>query len=232
MPNNGEVAILTTSESESDEDSVYTNINPDMPSSVSFSEVPGYTDGTHPTTCTDTPTFQYPVKEALHSDHITTEIPVSDTIHNAHSAATVSPQNNEDADKDDDVRKHVLETCTQLLLKLETVRLSVLHLQYSLHAGALVSSQIESIDRSSRLWTWDQSSKLGEVVPVEVSDPLKIPENEFHIEISDPFNLSDAALSELDVFGVPELLQELDPHLDPNAVNVPAADGATTEGCF
>ena len=233
-----------TSESESEEDLVYTNTDSDMPSTVNFAEVPGYTEVIHPKTCTDTPTFQYPVKEALDSDDITNEIHGGDTTDLANSAATVSPQNKEDADKDDEVRQQVLETCTQLLLKLETVRLSVLHLQYSMHAGALASSQIESIDRSSRLWAWDRSSKLGEIHPVEIPSSFKLSGDKFNteipdsvnIEISDSFNISDDALSELDVFGVPELLKELDTHLGSNIDNVSTAsdpfDGVAAKGCF
>jgi len=59
-------------------------------------------------------------------------------------------------DSNQAVRVVMVETCKDLLVKLETVRLSVLHLQYSLHAGALGASAVETTDRSQRLWAWDQ----------------------------------------------------------------------------
>jgi hypothetical protein len=57
---------------------------------------------------------------------------------------------------DNAVNAVMVHTCKELLVKLETVRLSVLHLQYALHAGALGVSAVETADRSQRLWAWDQ----------------------------------------------------------------------------
>ena len=236
IPDHREVAVLMHSESESDEDLGYTNVNYDMPSTVNVNEVPGYIEVSDETTRADAHEFQHPVKEPFESDHIKTDPAHSDTIQRVQSPATVSPQNKEDADRDEDVRNSVLETCTQLLLKLETVHLSILHLQYSLHAGTLATSQVECVDRSSRLWAWDQSSQLGEITPVGISHPLKFSEDEFPVEILDSFNLPDDVLSGLDVFGIPELVHELDRQFDDNIDNVPGTsevlNGAATEGCF
>jgi hypothetical protein len=62
----------------------------------------------------------------------------------------------------------VLETCAQLLSKLEEVRLAVLHLQYSLHVGTAVRTAeditvsrepppVQTQDRAQRLWSWDHA---------------------------------------------------------------------------
>ena len=236
IPNNGEVAILMHSESESEEDLVHTNVNHDMPSIVYVCKLPGYLDVPDETTCVGEYEVQRPVNGPLHPDHVEIEPSHGDTVQQFQSAATISPQNKEDADKDEYVRTHVLETCTQLLVKLETVRLSVLHLQYSLHAGGLAASQIESVDRSSRLWAWDQPSQSGEISSAGIPDPPKLSGDDFPIEILDSFNLTDDILSGLDVFGVPELIDEPNQHFDCNIDNVSTTSellcSATTEGCF
>jgi hypothetical protein len=68
--------------------------------------------------------------------------------------ATVPPTH-----PDDDVSTQgesliVLNTCAELLRKLEAVRVSVLHLQYSMHAGELGVASVQTVDRSRRLWSW------------------------------------------------------------------------------
>jgi hypothetical protein len=57
--------------------------------------------------------------------------------------------------EDEALRLHIRETCEQLLVKLETIRLSVLHLQYSLHAGVVQSGAAETQGRSNKIWNWD-----------------------------------------------------------------------------
>ena len=67
-------------------------------------------------------------------------------------------------------QKVILETCAQLLLKLETIHLSILHLQYSVHAGALGSVKIEARDRSENLWRW----KDGGAFSSDIVDQLRL----------------------------------------------------------
>ena len=54
----------------------------------------------------------------------------------------------------------VLETCTELLIRLDDVRLAVLHLQYSLRVGTAGHREprpLETQDRAQRLWSWDHA---------------------------------------------------------------------------
>jgi hypothetical protein len=104
-----------------------------------------------------------------------------------HTTATVPPQHLEDEENDEFLRSHVLTTCAQLLHKLETVRLSVLHLQYSLHAGELGAASVEHTTRANDLWTWDKPSVFGTIfVPGVPSEEIE---------------LSQAAFSDINVFG-------------------------------
>ena len=74
-------------------------------------------------------------------------------------AATVPPLN-QAGEGDEPTHREVKEimaaTCKDLLQKLETVRLSVLHLQYSLHTGALAENAAETVERSDKLWAWNE----------------------------------------------------------------------------
>jgi hypothetical protein len=77
------------------------------------------------------------------------------TVDDATSAkdpATLSPEN---VEEDLYVRETIRGTCEQLLMKIEAVRLAVLHLQYSVHSGQVASVAVEAKERSQRLWTWD-----------------------------------------------------------------------------
>ena len=56
----------------------------------------------------------------------------------------------------DPVTTEVLDTCAKLLEKLEVVRLSVLHLQYTLRVGT--ARPLEPVSR--RLWSWDHAGVL------------------------------------------------------------------------
>jgi hypothetical protein len=62
-------------------------------------------------------------------------------------------------------KKVVLDTCQELLVKLEEIRTSVLHMQYSIHAGALGGAAVENTERAQQLWAWDK----GGVFSAEVS---------------------------------------------------------------
>ena len=55
--------------------------------------------------------------------------------------------------EDDIVATEVLDTCAKLLEKLEVVRLSVLHLQYTMRVGT--ARPLEPVSR--RLWSWDHA---------------------------------------------------------------------------
>jgi hypothetical protein len=66
---------------------------------------------------------------------------------------------------DSSAREVVVNTCKELLAKLEDIRTSVLHLQYSLHAGDLGDVAVESSERARKLWAWNQ----GGLFSAEVS---------------------------------------------------------------
>ena len=186
-PNNGEIAVLVDSESESD----------DTPSVLDSLE----------------DNFQYPVKEdvpCIHPDSLVTPphpevIPVYQGLEPLHTTATTPPLNIENAEKDEFVRNEVLNTCSQLLVMLEAVKLAVLHLQYSLHAGELGPSHVETTDRPNRIWEWGTLPPLGD---------------DLYKEISDESGLSQDTLTKIQVFGVTPietpLDADLDPHIDPH----------------
>jgi hypothetical protein len=210
-PNNGEIAVLVDSGSDSD-------------------------DTTHVLGSLDD-TFQCCVKEhvpCMHSDSVVDKthsevLPVYTGLDPLHATATTPPQNIENSEKDELVRKEVLHTCSQLLAMLEDVKLSVLHLQYSLHAGELGPSQVGATDRSSRLWEWSTLPPLGD---------------NLYNEISDESVLSPDTLANIQVFGVTpietpldaDLDQRKDPHVDTNFDDVGGDselyDGAAAKGCF
>jgi len=60
-----------------------------------------------------------------------------------------------------EVRDIVADTCKQLLVKLETVRLSVLHLQYSMHTGDLADDAVAATARSDSLWEWAKAGDFS-----------------------------------------------------------------------
>ena len=68
--------------------------------------------------------------------------------------ANASPLNEARDPSLKEVRDIVGDTCAQLLVKLETVRLSVLHLQYSMHTGDLADDAAAATARSDSLWEW------------------------------------------------------------------------------
>ena len=226
-PNNGEVAVLIDSESGSESD----HITPVLDSLED--------------------TFQYPVGEnvpCMHPNSSVTPphsevIPVYQGLDPLHATATALPQNIENAEKDELVRNEVLNTCSQLLVMLEDVKLSVLHLQYSLHAGDLRPSYVEEIDRSNRLWAWDTLPPLGDTSP-PLGDTLPPLGDDLYKEILEDSGLSQDTLPKIQIFGVTSietpLDADLDPHIDPhvdtNFDNVcddsELYDGAAAKGCF
>ena len=127
------------------------------------------------------------------------------------NAATVTPKNKDDDEHNEFVRNEVLNTCKNLLTMLETVRVSVLHLQYSVHAGETAAVQVETTDRSSRLWNWDTSLPSSDIFKFDVANELK---------------LSDQDLSELEVFGADSQGDEVTTILE---TNLDANQGANIE---
>jgi hypothetical protein len=83
------------------------------------------------------------------------ETHVHDACEISSDTATMRPIHPDDDVSTEDEKVVVLKTCTELLEKLEAVRLSVLHLQYSLHASEVCAVSTESVDRSRTLWNWD-----------------------------------------------------------------------------
>ena len=78
-------------------------------------------------------------------------------------AATVPPMHLEEEKNNEQARVVVLETCAQLLLNVEAIKLSLLQLQYSVHAGDIGTSNTEAKIRSHQLWSWDKRSVETEV---------------------------------------------------------------------
>ena len=77
------------------------------------------------------------------------------------------PMSETDTDVDPEAAG-VLATCTELLSKIDDVRLAVLHLQYSLRAGTAGprKPRLETQDRAQRLWSWDHAGVfLAELPP-------------------------------------------------------------------
>jgi hypothetical protein len=78
--------------------------------------------------------------------------------------AAASTYFEDDLKRDSSGRDVVVHTCGELLAKLEDVRLSVLHLQYSLHAGDIGDAAVESSERAQKLWAWNQGGVFSEEV--------------------------------------------------------------------
>ena len=239
VPNEPEVAVLVDSESESDDGVAWSSLDSStftgvrhhvsVDSVASTNSMVNLSEG-HSHSHVGKPSL-YPATDPIGLS-LACACLSDDGLDSVQNPATAPPMNIEDADKDDFVRNEVLNTCTELLVKLETVRLSVLHLQYSLHAGALGAAQLETTDRSSRLWAWDKSSPLSDIFPVESSPGL---------------NISEEAFTGIDVFGVtpldkpldadldPHFDKHIDSHLDPDdhgAIGSELFDGAAATGCF
>lgn len=122
-----------------------------------------------------------------------------DTPDNVKCTTTVPPIHLEQEVEDENVRNVVLQTCKQLLLKIETVRLSVLHLQYSMHAGGLGVAPVETSDRSKQLWSWNHPG----IFATDPVDGVQFPEGVFtHKSEEDEFQIPR------DVFA-PSTLEEL-----------------------
>jgi hypothetical protein len=94
-------------------------------------------------------------------------------------ATTVPPINIEHESEEEYTEIVVIETCKQLLLKLEAIRLSVLHLQYSMHAGAVGASVPSTTPETSnvckQLWGWQHAGEFAsdvvERLPIPVFEP-------------------------------------------------------------
>jgi hypothetical protein len=207
IPVDGDVAILTHSESESDDGLTCVVVDSGEESDVEGVKLTGFIafDENNTDRCES---------ENKNVDMSTTKEYNTDSHSHAKASesfqhtATVTPKNREDAEHNEIVRNEVVNTCQSLLMKLETVRLSVLHLQYSMHAGELASVQVETVDRSSRLWNWDSSAPSSDIFKFDVANELK---------------LSDQDFSELEVFGVESKNDKdptaLDTNLDTNLDN-------------
>jgi hypothetical protein len=88
------------------------------------------------------------------------ETHVHDACEISSDTATMRPIHPDDDVSTEDEKVVVLKTCTELLEKLEAIRLSVLHLQYSLHASEVCAVSTESVDRSRTLWNWDNGNTV------------------------------------------------------------------------
>ena len=239
-PGGGEVAVLVHSESGSEDGLTCVMVDSGMNHDVEGIELTGFVQFNDQSVRE----VESPVKEPLAIDPCEEKgVHLSiDPLEPDQDPATVTPQNMEEDQTNEYVRNEVLQTCSTLLTKLETVRLSVLHLQYSLHAGSIAAVQRETTDRSSRLWAWDTSSD---------------PSNYFTLDIPTELQLSEKALAELDVFGVPTATETIPPppetsppppevdnnivepevfdgntRLDDVAIGSKVFNGTATTGCF
>lgn len=86
----------------------------------------------------------------------------NETMH--HASSTRTPEDSLTVDS----RDIVMDTCKQLLLKLDEIRTSVLHLQYSLHAGDLGGVAVDNRERAQKLWSWDQGGTFSAEVSTGV----------------------------------------------------------------
>ena len=80
--------------------------------------------------------------------------PHSDTLDETQEVFTSMDETQELVTAMDPESVSVLETCTQLLSKIEEVRLAVLHLQYSLRSETVGTHGSRSQNRAQRLWSW------------------------------------------------------------------------------
>jgi hypothetical protein len=81
---------------------------------------------------------------------------------------TIPPMCDGGKSNDKVAREVVVDTCKNLLHKLEEIRVSVLHLQYSLHAGDLGGVSVEASTRAQQLWAWDQGGEFSTEVATGV----------------------------------------------------------------
>jgi hypothetical protein len=239
-PDQYEVPVLIGSESGSDDGLTSVMEYCCTPSNLEVTESTGQFDTSNGFATKHEESYQYPVKESLLStledpftctdtdadadpdERTINENFISMGVEPPHSPATVPPKHVDDEAKDDYVRQEVSDTCAELLVKLETVRLSVLHLQYSLHAGALGAAQLETRDRSSRLWAWDKSSTLSDIFPTGVSEGSKT---------SEGFKLSEEAFSEIKVFGGTDHSDNIDNEISDDTIRPESFDGLSAESC-
>ena len=96
--------------------------------------------------------------------------------------ATVPPMHTEESLKIEQTRAVVLETCAQLLKSVETVKLSLLQLQYAMHSCEMGVQTVESKSRSHQLWSWGPSSgsTTAVVFPPNAVEEL-LPNDFFHV---------------------------------------------------
>ena len=215
----GDVAVLVDSESESDaedttelanttelvdtSDPVATTELADTSDPVATTELAATTDPADTTDAADTTDLTEATgsTQAIypnHATHATDTTDATDTT-STDTMATVPPQHIVDEENDEFIRAHVLNTCAQMMHQLEAVRLSVLHLQYSIHAGDVGVASVEHTTRAGNLWTWDKPSVLGTIfVPDKPSvlDTIFVPE-----DTSQELEISDAEFSDIHVFG-------------------------------
>jgi hypothetical protein len=160
-----EVEVLVVSESASDTSSVKSNMFflPSSAMPLSDYETISSAIGDYPSTNDDDPT-------ANHHDP---------TANDHDPAANVVPDDVRNSDEEE-FRLLIRDTCEQLLIKLETVRLSVLHLQYSLHAGAAQSTALQAEERSHNIWNWNSVGPSA-TTPVK---GLHFPSDVFSVNIT------------------------------------------------
>ena len=111
--------------------------------------------------------------------------PSSETDPDYHDTArTVPPMHVEEDRLNEQARIVVLETCSLLLSSVESIKMSLLQLQYSLHAGDLgVSTAIATKPPSRKIWAWDSPAPLDGRGAAETSV--------FDVDVFDPSNITD-----------------------------------------
>jgi hypothetical protein len=113
--------------------------------------------------------------------------------------ATMRPIHPDDDVSTEDEKVVVLKTCTELLEKLEAIRLSVLHLQYSLHASEVCAVSTERVDRSRTLWDWDNGNTVTtQELGQEIADTMDMSRTMWSFDNMNPLIPIEQSVEELE----------------------------------
>jgi hypothetical protein len=95
---------------------------------------------------------------------------------------TVPPLHIEEEIKNEEARAAIRQTCSQLLLSVEEIKMALLQIQYAVHTGALGAAAVETTKRSGRIWNWNNTDVLNE---------RAVHASEFAVDVFDPSNIAE-----------------------------------------
>ena len=139
-----------------------------------------------PTTTTTDDKHLLPGIRRANEDIVDHDIPLSADSESASDCCTptrsVPPIHLEQESlKNEEARIVVLETCGLLLTSVESIKLSLLTLQYSLHTGAIGGGKVPAaVSDPRKIWSWDQPTTLDESI---------CNTSEFAVNVFDPSNI-------------------------------------------